>query len=182
VAKTATALKKPTYKQIRNKRNELTQLIAEHRMVAIEMGEAERISCTAIDDIPLYGIAKGQKFDLVKSSFEGFAYIVVEGANGHECSCVGHEKRHTCKHADLCNEHIREQYYAKKHESREDAMVLEPMSETAVRAILATLNAVEKPVSKPISKVPTSTKEYMSRRESMLNVPLNGNQGFQFYR
>lgn len=76
------------------KQAELTQLIAEHRVIAAQTeNDIERAIANQYID-PAYGLKPGDIFHLVRSSHDGYFYIVTpEG-----CSCNSYQYRHTCRH------------------------------------------------------------------------------------
>lgn len=89
---------------IERKQAELAQLIAEHRVIAAQTeNDIERAIANQCID-PAYGLKPGDIFHLVRSSHDGYFYIVTEGG----CRCNAYVYRHTCRHVQMVRNFCRE--------------------------------------------------------------------------
>lgn len=99
-------------------------MVNAHRLVKVSM-QADHAVCVARVDMPEYDIKAGERFELVASSYVGYAYIIKNDAQGNRsCTCKRYEFMHTCKHCRQCSDYAVARYFARKAES-EHEMVLE---------------------------------------------------------
>lgn len=100
-------------------------MVNSHRLVKVQM-QAEHATCIARVDLPEYGIKAGEQFELVQSSYVGWAYIITtDEQHNRICTCNGFMWRRDCKHVKLCSKQAAARYFAHKADS-EHELVLEP--------------------------------------------------------
>jgi hypothetical protein len=106
---------------IERKANELASLLADHRIVKVEM-QSEHVVCVARVDLPEYGVVAGGTFHLFASSYTGYAYLVTNDG----CTCPSYEFKHgTCKHSTAASQFTAARYFA--HKAEAGRLVLEPI-------------------------------------------------------
>jgi len=133
------ATTKKLTKTAARKQENLAELIQNHRVVKVSM-QSEMAKCVARQALPEYGIAEGETFYLAKSGLADeqgneYAYIIWSDQDGlgiYQCPCKGNSFRRQCAHTKAVSAAVMVSYYARKHETRPNTLVLEEAPEQPV--------------------------------------------------